>query len=51
MEVPVTATPTSTAESSTGIRRLWARQLPHYPDTAARWRYLAVTVVITVALY
>ena len=35
----------------TGIRRLWDRQLPHYPDTAARSTYLAITVLITVALY
>ena len=47
----MTATPTSTAEPSTGIRRLWHRQLPHYPDTPARRGYLAITVLITVALY
>ena len=52
MEVPVTETQLSTAEPpSTGIRRLWDRQLPHYPDTAARTIYLAITVLITVALY
>jgi MFS transporter, ACS family, D-galactonate transporter len=34
-----------------GIRRLWDRQLPHYPDTAARMRYLAITVLATIVLY
>ena len=34
-----------------GIRRLWDRQLRHYPDTAQRVRYLAITVLATVVLY
>jgi sugar phosphate permease len=34
-----------------GIRRLWDRQLPHYPDTAQRMTYLAITVLATVVLY
>ena len=34
-----------------GIRRLWDRQLNHYPDTGARSMYLGITVLITVALY
>ena len=36
---------------ATGIRRLWDRQLPHYPDTPARMRYLAITVLATIVLY
>lgn len=36
---------------SPGLRYLWNRQLPHYPDTAPRTRYLAITVLATVALY
>ncbi|WP_433189290.1 MFS transporter [Actinoallomurus sp. CA-150999] len=47
----VTATPATTQSPPSGVRRLWDRELPHYPDTAARWTYLAITVVITVALY
>jgi ACS family D-galactonate transporter-like MFS transporter len=34
-----------------GIRRLWDRQLSHYPDTAARTMYLAITVLATIVLY
>jgi MFS family permease len=34
-----------------GLRRLWSRQLPHYPDTAARTVYLGVTVLATIVLY
>jgi MFS family permease len=34
-----------------GLRRLWERQLPHYPDTARRMSYLAITVVATITLY
>src|SRR3954452_10048606 len=34
-----------------GVRRLWARQLEHYPDTGARTAYLAITVLATVVLY
>lgn len=34
-----------------GIRRLWDRQLNHYPDNGPRSMYLAITVIITVALY
>ena len=34
-----------------GLRRLWDRQLPHYPDTARRMWYLGVTIVATIALY
>jgi MFS family permease len=31
--------------------RLWSRQLDHYPDTAPRYTYLAITVLVTVSLY
>jgi MFS family permease len=33
------------------IRRLWDRQLDHYPETAARTGYLALTVLATTILY
>jgi MFS transporter, ACS family, D-galactonate transporter len=35
----------------TGMRRLWDRQLAHYPDTAPRMLYLGITVAATIALY
>ena len=34
-----------------GIRRLWDRQLAHYPDTARRMLYLGITVAATITLY
>ena len=34
-----------------GLRGLWDRQLPHYPDTARRMSYLAITIVATITLY
>ena len=34
-----------------GVRRLWSRQLEHYPETGPRYTYLAITVLVTVALY
>ncbi|MBV9916250.1 MAG: MFS transporter [Solirubrobacterales bacterium] len=37
--------------ASSGWRRLWDRQLPHYPDTAPRMVYLAITVLATITLY
>jgi MFS family permease len=42
---------TITAAAPAGLRRLWDRQLPHYPDTARRMSYLAITVVATITLY
>jgi ACS family D-galactonate transporter-like MFS transporter len=36
---------------SGGVRRLWDRQLPHYPETGPRALYLAITVLATVILY
>jgi MFS transporter, ACS family, D-galactonate transporter len=32
-------------------RRLWDRQLPHYPDTGRRMFYLGLTVLATIILY
>lgn len=34
-----------------GMRRLWDRQLAHYPDTARRMLYLGITVAATITLY
>jgi MFS transporter, ACS family, D-galactonate transporter len=45
------ATSQAAGAPAAGIRRLWDRQLPHYPDTAARMRYLAITVLATIVLY
>jgi MFS family permease len=42
---------TITAAAPAGLRRLWDRQLPHYPDTTRRMSYLAITVVATITLY
>ena len=39
------------AAAPRGLRRLWERQLPHYPDTARRMSYLAITVLATIILY
>ena len=39
------------AAAPRGLRRLWERQLPHYPDTARRMSYLAITVAATITLY
>jgi MFS family permease len=39
------------AAAPRGLRRLWERQLPHYPDTARRMSYLAITVLATITLY
>jgi len=33
------------------VRRLWYRQLEHYPDTGPRLAYLAVVVLATIVLY
>jgi MFS transporter, ACS family, D-galactonate transporter len=37
--------------TSGGLRRLWDRQLPHYPETPRRLLYLGLTVLATVVLY
>ncbi len=34
-----------------GIRRLWDRQLQHYPDSGPRSLYLGITVLATIILY
>jgi ACS family D-galactonate transporter-like MFS transporter len=39
------------AEPAGGLRRLWDRSLPHYPETGPRSVYLAITVLATVVLY
>ena len=39
------------AAAPSGLRRLWERQLPHYPDTARRMSYLGITIVATITLY
>ena len=39
------------AAAPRGLRRLWERRLPHYPDTARRMSYLAITVLATITLY
>lgn len=33
------------------LRRLWQRELEHYPDTGPRYRNLAIVVASTVVLY
>src|SRR4051794_19663047 len=40
-----------TAAAPVGGRRLWDRQLAHYPDNAARATYLGITVLATIVLY
>ncbi len=39
------------AAAPRGLRRLWDRQLQHYPDTAPRMMYLGITVAATITLY
>jgi hypothetical protein len=39
------------ARRPAGVRLLWDRQLPHYPDTARRMLYLGITVLATITLY
>ena len=36
---------------SRGLSWMWKRQLNHYPDTAPRVMYLAITVLVTCTLY
>ncbi len=43
--------PGPSAPRGGGLRRLWDRQLPHYPERGPRSLYLAITVVATVVLY
>jgi MFS family permease len=43
--------PTTTPSDGLPIDRLWRRGLDRYPDTAARYRYLAVAVFVTIVLY
>jgi hypothetical protein len=49
-----TASPRRSADSLAsphGLRRLWDRQLRHYPDNGPRAFYLGLTVIVTVTLY
>jgi MFS family permease len=39
------------AAGTGGVRSLWKRQLPHYPETGPRTFYLGITVLATVILY
>jgi MFS family permease len=41
----------TTGNPRRGIHWLWRRELEHYPEPAARIRYLAVVVLATVVLY
>lgn len=41
----------ATRRDAGGVRRLWTRQLEHYPETGPRYLYLAITVLVTVSLY
>ncbi len=45
-----TGSAAGTADSG-GRRRLWQRQLEHYPETGPRFFYLGLTVLCTVVLY
>jgi len=45
--IPATPSPASPRAANA----LWHRQLTRYPDTAARYAYLAIVVVATVVLY
>jgi ACS family D-galactonate transporter-like MFS transporter len=53
--VTTTTAPPRRADGPTpaggGLRGLWNRQLPHYPNTGPRSLYLAITVLATVILY
>jgi len=49
------ALPTTAAEpthvATTGIQRLWRRELDHYPPTRARYRLLLLVVLSSVVMY
>lgn len=47
----VTVADHGTRTSGPGIRRLWDRQLHHYPDRRPRVGYLAVVVLSSIVLY
>lgn len=38
-------------DTPVGLRRLWNRQLQHYPEAGPRYLYLGLTVLCTVVLY
>ena len=46
------STPTDDTASAPGLaRRLWRRDLAHYPEPGRRYAYLAIVVVTTIVLY
>ncbi len=45
------STPAPVPAGGISMARLWNRGLEHYPDTAPRYRYLAVSVFVTIVLY
>ncbi|UFS98999.1 MFS transporter [Nocardia huaxiensis] len=48
---PTAQPPARDLAAPTLLTGLWQRKLPHYPDTPARSWYLAIVVIISVALY
>jgi MFS family permease len=49
--IPGYAPDISAPKTALGLRRLWSRQLPHYPETGPRAVYLGITVLATIVLY
>ena len=47
----MSATAADTVPGRSGLSSLWHRQLDSYPDTGARFTYLAITVLATIMLY
>ncbi len=47
----MSATAAETVPGRGGLSSLWHRQLYSYPDTGARFTYLAITVLATITLY
>ena len=47
----MSATAADTVPGRGGLSSLWHRQLYSYPDTGARFTYLAITVLATITLY
>src|SRR3954469_3587540 len=51
MSTTTTERPRTRPVPGGALRRLWDRQLEHYPDTGPRTLYLGITVLATVVLY
>src|SRR4051812_25785071 len=51
MSTTTTERPRTRPVTGGALRRLWDRQLEHYPDTGPRTLYLGITVLSTVVLY